>query len=46
MIEIQKSELIIDETVLAYATDEKIKKLRDTAKAISQRIKQGGGDNE
>ena len=46
MIEIKKDELRFDETVLKYATDEEMKKLRDKSKAICRRIQKGGADNE
>lgn len=46
MIEIKKDELRVDETVLKYATDEEMKKLRDISKAICRRIQKGGAANE
>ena len=46
MIEIKKDDLRVDESVLKYASDEEIKKLRDISKAISLRIQKGGADNE
>lgn len=46
MVEVRKDELRVDETVLKYATEAEMEKLRDISKAISQRAKKGGAVDE
>ena len=46
MIKLLQDELRVDATVLKYATDEEIVKLRTIAKAIAERVKKGGNTNE
>ena len=39
MIKILQNQLVIDETVLKYATDEEVEQLRNITKSILQRLR-------